>query len=393
MPEHFDDTLPGPDADAMAHSTRVVDIVLEEIAAAGGAIRFSRFMTIALYQPGLGYYSAGSRKFGEGGDFVTAPELSPLFSRCLARACAAVLGQYDDAQILEVGGGSGIMAADMLGELARLDCLPSRYRILEVSADLRDRQETTLASRLPEPGGQVEWLDDFPQEPVSGVILANEVLDALACERFRITSTGPQYLAVKKEGAGLGWTTLPADDELLNTIGTIESDLGWSLPVGYESEYCPALKPWLTRLADCLSDGLILFIDYGLPRRHYYHQQRSGGTLMCHYRQRAHPDPFVWPGLQDITAWVDFTAVAQAGVDAGLTLEGFTSQAAFLIGSGITQFVEESPSDRHRIEAAGQVRRLTMPGEMGEKFKVIGFGKGLRETLPGLTLQDLSGSL
>jgi SAM-dependent MidA family methyltransferase len=239
----------------------------------------------------------------------------------------------------------------------------------------------------------VDWLDDFPQKPISGVILANEVLDALVCERFRMTSTGPQYLAVEKDGAGFGWTTLPADDELLNTIATIESDLGSPLPRGFESEYCPVLKPWLARLADCLSGGLILFIDYGLPRRHYYHHQRSGGTLMCHYRQRAHPDPFMRPGLQDITAWVDFTAVAQAGIDAGLTLEGFTSQAAFLIESGITDLVEETASGRQRIEAAGQVRRLTLPGEMGEKFKVIGLGKGLDGTLPGLTLQDLSGSL
>jgi len=382
-----------PDACAAAHSKRVVGAILDEIASAGGAINFSRFMKIALYRPGLGYYSAGARKFGEGGDFTTGPELSPLYSRCLARACAAVIGQDSDAEILEIGGGSGVMAADMLEELARLDCLPSRYRILEVSADLRERQETALSDRFAAPPVQVSWLDDFPRQPISGVILGNEVLDALVCERFRITAAGPEYLGVKKEGAGFEWTTLPADDDLTNTVAEIEEDIGEPLPVGFESEYCPELKPWLARLAACLSSGLILFIDYGLPRRHYYHRQRSGGTLMCHYRQRAHMDPFVWPGLQDITAWVDFTALAQAGIDAGLTLEGFTTQAAFLIGSGITDLVEETSSERQRIEAAGQVRRLTMPGEMGEKFKVIGFAKGMNGTLPGLTLQDLSGSL
>ena len=393
MPENRDNALPMPDACAVAHSNRVVGFIQGAIASAGGAISFSRFMKIALYEPGLGYYSAGSRKFGEGGDFITGPELSTLYSRCLARACAAVIGQDSDAEILEIGGGSGIMAADMLEELARLDCLPARYRILEVSADLRERQESTLLDRLAAPRRQVGWLDDFPRQPISGVILGNEVLDALVCERFSITATGPEYLGVRKEGAGFGWTTLPADDDLADTVAEIEEDIGAPLPVGFESEYCPELKPWLASLAACLSSGLILFIDYGLPRRHYYHQQRSGGTLMCHYRQRAHMDPFVWPGLQDITAWVDFTAVAQAGIDAGLTLEGFTTQAAFLIGSGITELVEESSSERQRIEAAGQVRRLTMPGEMGEKFKVIGFGKGMTDTLPGLTLQDLSGSL
>ncbi len=393
MPEHRGNNLPAPDADAAAHSDRVVDMIVDEIRSVGGAIRFSRFMEIALYQPGLGYYSAGARKFGEGGDFITAPELSPLYSRCLARICASVIGRYDDAEIIEIGGGSGVMAADMLEELAWLDRLPSRYRMLEVSADLRKRQKSTLAARAAGLSERVDWLDDFPQKPVSGVILGNEVLDALVCERFRVTSKGPQYLAVERQEAGFGWTTLPADDELLNTIATIESDLACPLPEGFESEYCPLLKPWLARLAACLSSGLILFIDYGLPRRHYYHHQRSAGTLMCHYRQRAHPDPFIWPGLQDITAWVDFTAVAQAGIDAGLTLEGFTSQAAFLIECGITDLVEETASGRRRFEAAGQVRRLTLPGEMGEKFKVIGFGKGLDGTLPGLTLQDLSGSL
>ena len=211
MPEHRDNNLSGPDADAAAHSDRVVDVVLDEIRSAGGAMRFSQFMKIALYQPGLGYYSAGAQKFGEGGDFVTAPELSPLYSRCLARTCASVIGRYDDAEILEVGGGSGVMAADMLEELARLDRLPSRYRILEVSADLRERQKLTLADRVAGLSERVEWLDDFPQEPISGVILGNEVLDALVCERFRMTSTGPVIpmpCAMSLSGGGQPWVII-----------------------------------------------------------------------------------------------------------------------------------------------------------------------------------------
>jgi len=392
MPEHHHSTLPRPDADAAAHSDRVRRVILDEISAAGGTLRFSRFMQMALYEPGLGYYSAGSMKFGPDGDFVTAPELSPLFSRCLARACAGIISQHDDAEIIEVGGGSGIMAADVLAELQNLGRLPQRYRILEISADLRERQKIRLAGKGG-PCDRVEWLADYPAEPINGVILANEVLDALACERFRITSSGPRYMAVEKVGSGFGWTTLPADEQLLEAVERIESDLEAPLPEGFESEFCPQLGAWLQGLTSSLSSGLVLFIDYGLPRRHYYHRQRSGGTLMCHYRQRAHTDPFLWPGLQDITAWVDFTAVAEAGIDAGLTLEGFTSQAAFLIGSGIATMVEEVRTDRARIEAAGQVRRLTMPGEMGEKFKVMGLGKGSLQVLPGLTLQDLSGSL
>ena len=392
MPEHHHSTLPRPDADAAAHSDRVRRVILDEISAVGGTLRFSRFMQMALYEPGLGYYSAGSMKFGPDGDFVTAPELSPLLSRCLARACAGIISQHDDAEIIEVGGGSGIMAADVLAELQNLGRLPQRYRILEISADLRERQKIRLAGKGG-PCDRVEWLADYPAEPINGVILANEVLDALACERFRITSSGPRYMAVEKVGSGFGWTTLPADEQLLEAVERIESDLEAPLPEGFESEFCPQLGAWLQGLTSSLSSGLVLFIDYGLPRRHYYHRQRSGGTLMCHYRQRAHTDPFLWPGLQDITAWVDFTAVAEAGIDAGLTLEGFTSQAAFLIGSGIATMVEEVRTDRARIEAAGQVRRLTMPGEMGEKFKVMGLGKGPLQALPGLTLQDLSGSL
>ncbi len=377
----------------MEQSGRVVEALHSAIADAGGAIRFSRFMEIALYQPGLGYYSAGARKFGEQGDFVTAPEISPLYSRCLARTCAQVLQLFEGAEILEIGGGTGVMAADLFQELECLDAGPARYRLLEISADLRQRQQATIAGRHDDHSDRFEWLDDFPQQQIHGVIIANEVLDALPAERFRITRDGPRYLGVGQAEDRLVAIEIAADDALLAAIELIESDLGAPLRAGYESEFCPGLASWIARVAGCLAGGVVLFADYGLPRRHYYHPQRSTGTLMCHYRHRAHTDPFKWPGLQDITAWVDFTAVAEAGSAAGLTVEGFTSQASFLIGSGIADLVEHDADTRRQVETAAQIRRLTLPGEMGESFKLMGLGREWHGDLPALSLHDQSGAL
>lgn len=385
--------LPPPTDEALAHSRQLSGVIAAEIAAAGGVLPFSRYMELALYEPGLGYYSAGSEKFGAAGDFVTAPLTSPLFSRCLAHNCAQVLSDLGGGEILEVGGGTGVMAADILAALATVGRLPDRYRILEISADLKQRQAETLRGR---PGAlldRVEWIDRLPDSPVAGVILGNEVMDALPCERFRIGQQGPVLLGVTRTEAGFDWVEYEADRASSGQVASIESDLGRQLPSGYESELFPRLSPWVRGMAKCLSRGLILLIDYGLPRSQFYHPQRSGGTLMCHYRHRAHPDPFLWPGLQDITAWVDFTAVAEAATDAGLTLEGFTTQACFLLASGIGEMVTQDATDRVRIEAAEQVRRLTLPGEMGERFKFIALGRGWSGRLPGLTLRDLSGSL
>lgn len=394
------DPLPQPDAAARAHSRAVTERISAEIADADGAIRFSRFMELALYEPGLGYYSAGAAKFGPAGDFVTAPELSPLFARCLARNCAAVLGSLPEAgQILELGAGSGAMAADLLLELERLDALPRRYLILEPSAGLKARQQRTLGDRAPGLVARVRWLDR-PPTGLSGVILANEVADALPCERFRIGEAGIEYLGVGLEDVGqrqrrFVWRTLPADAALREQAQRFTEALGGSLPAEYRSEWRPMLAPWLGQIAGSLQRGLLLIADYGLPRAQLYHPQRTDGTLICHYRHRAHPDPFLWPGLQDITAWVDFTAVAEAAQAQGLVLDGFTTQAAFLIASGLGEMLPapDHPDARERLSLIHQAGRLVLPGEMGERFKVAGFSRGWDGQCPGLTGDDLSGSL
>jgi SAM-dependent MidA family methyltransferase len=383
--------LPPPDAEATAHSRRLVDRIIGEIADGDGAIPFSRFVELALYEPGLGYYSAGPAKFGPAGDFVTAPELGPLFGRCLARCAADVLGDLDGGEILEIGGGSGALAADLLAALGALGRPPERYRILEVSADLRARQRAHISRLDAALAARVEWLETVPAAPFRGLVLANEVLDALPFERFRIGAGQIRRLGVTVTDGRLGWAELPASPELAAAIAAIETDLGRRLPAGYESECCPGLGAWLRAVTAPLAAGAALFFDYGLPRRAYYHPERDRGTMMCHYRHRAHPDPFLWPGLQDIGAWVDFTAVADAGLAAGLELLGFTTQAAFLLGAGAESIVGEAGGSDPALAAAA--RRLLLPGEMGERFKVIGFARGWDGTLPGLTLSDLSGSL
>lgn len=387
--------LPRPDAEARAHSRALSERIAEEIGASGGAIRFSRFMELALYAPGLGYYSAGAAKFGQAGDFVTAPELSPLFARCLARNCAAVLASLPTGgEILELGAGSGVMAADLLAELEALDALPHRYRILETSGELKARQQRTLRERRPELARRVDWLER-PPTSFAGVILANEVVDALPCERFQITGAGIEYLGVGYRDGRFLWRPMPADEALRAQQSRIAEALGAPLPAGYRSEWRPMLAPWLAGIAGALERGLLLLVDYGLPRAQLYHPQRADGTLICHVRHQAHADPFWWPGLQDITAWVDFTAVAEAAQSQGLVLDGFTTQAAFLMASGLDQLLAEPDhqAPRAHLEQVHQVGRLILPGEMGERFKVAGFSRDWDGQCPGLTGDDLSGSL
>ena len=376
--------LPGPEA--LEHSRRLAARIREEIGAAGGALPFARYMELALYAPGLGYYSAGARKFGAAGDFITAPELSPLFSRCLSRQCAEVLEDLGQGSILELGAGSGVMAADILAELARMQRLPREYLIMEVSADLRERQRALLAERVPALLPRVRWLDELP-EPFSGVILGNEVLDALPAERFRKTAAGYSQYCVAEQGEGFTWTQALPSEELAAALDELEETLPAPLPEGYQSEICLDLPPLLASLSSMLTRGAMLFLDYGHPRAAYYHPDRSMGTLMCHYRQRAHGDPFLYPGLQDITVHVDFTAVAEAATDAGFELAGYTTQAHFLLGLGITEMAGTD------IKSTQQVKLLTLPEEMGERFKAIGFTKGLALELKGFALRDLSHTL
>lgn len=373
-----DASLPPPDPDAIRHSLRLTDAIRAQIADNGGWISFARYMELALYAPGLGYYTAGAHKFGEAGDFVTAPEISALFGRTLARQLREIMND-SSPYVLELGAGSGKLAVDMLAEFERQDCLPHAYFILEVSADLRARQQALLQQRLPNLASRVHWLDALPEE-FSGAIVANEVLDALPVHRVRWRDGGIDELGVAWADSGFVWEARPIVDAAL-----LQAAQRISVPDGYVSEICLAARGLLSSLACRLTRGALLFIDYGFGAREFYHPQRSSGTLMCHYRHRAHDDPFYLPGLQDITAHVDFTDVAESGIDAGLELLGYTSQAFFLIGNGITELLQEANPENLRdyLPLSSELQKLTSPAEMGELFKVIGMGRGIEHPLSG----------
>ena len=376
--------LPQPAAEALAHSARLQALIREEIGNAGGWIGFARYMELALYAPGLGYYSAGSHKLGAAGDFITAPELSPLFGRVLARQIAPLISAGIE-DIIELGAGSGALAATLLAELGALDRLPRRYRILEVSADLRERQQARIATAAPRLAERVQWLDGLP-ERIEGVVVANEVLDALPVHRVRIVDGHAQELGVTIDGNGrFTWACRPAFPALAAAAP--------ELPEAYETEIGLAAPALVADLAQRLESGLLLFFDYGFPAHEFFHPQRDRGTLMCHYRHHAHNDPFLWPGLQDITAHVDFSAIARSAP--GLELYGYTSQAQFLINSGITDLLAAIPaSDAARYAPlAAQAQKLLSPAEMGELFKVIALGRKLPGPLAGFVRGDRSHTL
>ncbi|MBI2313439.1 MAG: SAM-dependent methyltransferase [Betaproteobacteria bacterium] len=376
--------LPAPEPDALEHSRALAELISGEIAAEGGWIPFSRYMELALYAPGFGYYGAGARKFGRGGDFVTAPEISLLFGRTLGRQAAEVLA--NGGGILELGAGTGRLAADLLAELERLGHLPAHYRVLEVSPDLRERQRETLSRQVPGLLARVEWVEHLPQS-VEGLIIANEVLDALPVHL--VAWRGGKIF---ERGVVLGDGAFAFDDRPLAEGELMTLARGLDPGRDYVSELCPAARGLVKSLAEVLARGAILFIDYGFGRREYYHPQRNRGTLMCHYRQQAHDDPFFAPGLQDITAHVDFSAVAEAAVEAGLSLLGYTTQAHFLINCGITELLAQSPvEDASRyLPLAEQAHRLLSPAEMGELFKVMALGRNVFAPLLGFTRGDFS---
>jgi SAM-dependent MidA family methyltransferase len=381
--------LPPLSAEQQRHSDALAAHIRGEVRTAGGWISFERFMELALYAPGLGYYSAGARKLGPGGDFVTAPQMSGLFSRCVARGCAEVLAG-GGGQILEVGAGTGVMAAGVLRELSACGVLPERYAILEVSADLAARQREHLAQLPPGLHERVVWLERLPEAPMDGVILANEVADALPCRRFLWRDGEVHELGVGIGAAGeFEERTAAADPALARACSAMLVSLGAPLPDGYVSELSLTVGPWITSLAHCLGRGALLLFDYGLTQRHYYHPQRLTGTLRCHFQQRVHDDPYVNVGVQDITAWVDFTRVAQAGSAAGLSVAGFATQAAYLLASGLEQLVAEARDDTERARLSGEARRLIMPEEMGEAFKVMALTRARAGPLAGFALQDL----
>jgi len=381
-------------ADEMQHSQRVRALLAARIAANGGWLSFEHYMDAALYAPGLGYYSAGAHKFGDGGDFTTAPEISSLFGACVARQCAEVLRVLGSGTILEIGAGTGRLAVDVLTRLDSLDCVPARYLILEVSAELRDRQRRLIQERLPQFAARVTWLDAPPDRAFDGVILANEVLDALPVARFRWHESGCEELGVACGTEGFEWAPRVAPDAMTAICRRLEA-AGGGWDDGYVSEYCPRLQPWTAAVARALGSGAVLWFDYGLPRPQYYLPERHEGTLMCHFRHRAHDDPFVNPGLQDITAWVDFTAVAEAGLAADCTLAGFTTQAFFLAGLGVDGEMQYLAHDDEICFArlAEQARRLMLPGEMGERFKAMAWTRGIDFDLSGFALQDLRHAL
>jgi len=382
-------TLPEPTAEERQHSAALAGVIRSIIDQSGGVIPFTRFMELALYQPGLGYYAGGRRKFGAAGDFVTAPELGRVFARCLARQCLQILKAVEGdtqgaADILETGAGSGALAANLLLELERLACLPAHYRILELSHELRARQAETLRARAPHLLARVQWLDALPEPGFRGVILANELLDAMPVERFRVHANLISRLGVGIEGDHFVWRELPADTALAQRVAAL------NLTDHYESEIGLAAEGWVRSVADMLEHGVVLLVDYGFPRPEYYHPDRSAGTLMCHYRHHAHPDPLRLVGLQDITAHVDFSAIAVAAREAGLELLGYASQAMFLIGCGLDEVANDLFSDDPRAQLAvtGEIKKLTLPHEMGELFKVIAFGRGTIGALRGFVPQD-----
>lgn len=384
--------LPPPGAAAAEHSARLRAHIAAAIAAAGGAIPFARYMELALYAPGLGYYSAGAQKFGAAGDFVTAPEISPLYAQCIARQCAQVLRLLGGGDVLEIGAGSGVMAAGLLAALAAQDCLPAHYYILERSAELRARQQALLAERVPQWHERVIWLDALPSAPLRGVVVANELLDALPVQLFMLDAAGPQELFVAETQGALHWQAAAVSEPALQArIAAIRQAVG-ELAEGYVSEVNLTADAWLASVAETLAAGMVLLIDYGFPRREYYHAQRTRGTLMCHYRHHAHDDPFVWPGLQDITAHVDFTAVAEAAAAAGLAVAGYTTQGAFLLATGITEALA-AHDGRAQLELAQGVKKLTLPHEMGELFKVMALTRGVDEPLVGFAWRDLRARL
>lgn len=373
-------------ADASAHAARVAEALRQAIDAAGGWIPFSAYMQLALYAPGLGYYAAGAAKFGGAGDFVTAPELSPLFGQCIARQIADVLG-VTRGDVLELGPGTGALAAEVLKALESLDQLPDHYRLLDLSPDLRSRQRERIAAEVPHLLPRCEWIDILPDR-LTGVILANEVLDAVPVRLVAWTASGVRERGVAVVAGQFTWADRPIEDAQLR-----EQVPRLDVPTPYVTEISPEAVALTRTLATCLEHGAALVIDYGFGRREYYHPQRSGGTLMCHYRHRAHDNPFFLPGLQDITAHVDFTAIAEAAVGCGAAHAGYTTQAHFLVNCGLTdrlQGMHASSTDAGYARLAAGAQKLLSPAEMGELFKVIAFSRGLPLPLRGFARGDLT---
>jgi SAM-dependent MidA family methyltransferase len=393
MPASIPAGLPTPDNDSREHSARCAAYLRRQIDAAGGAISFAAFMQHALYAPGLGYYAAGATKFGADGDFVTAPEVSPLFARVLARQCMPVLNELGGGTILEFGAGSGRLAVDLLRALESLSALPEHYEILEVSADLRERQLALIHAEIPQLSYLVRWRDGLPDRH-RGVMIANEVLDALPVERFRVANP-VQQCCVENSDGGFRWTLRPAPASIAEAVAGLQSDLDAPLADGFTSEVSPGVKNWTSNIVASLEAGMIYLFDYGLGRREYYAPDRSDGWLRCHFRHHAHNDPLIFAGIQDITCWVDFTAVAEAAVAAGAEIAGYVAQAQFLLAGGLPELLQDIGSLplEQQVALSSQVKMLTLPAEMGERFKCLGLRRGLSHTPAAFSVADRTHTL
>lgn len=367
--------LPAPADDAKSASDALANHLRAEIEHAGGWIGFDRFMQLALYEPGLGYYSAGAAKLGPFGDFTTSAELGNLLPDALADHFAPTLADLDAPTLLELGAGSGRLAARLIERLLERGLPDVRYLILEPSATLRAEQTARLGAFA----DRVRWLDRLPAAPLDAIAFGNEVADALPVARFEVSAGRVLPFGVAWDRGRFTWRAGAEDRALTVAVRKIERELGHDLPDGYRSEVCLLLEPWISSLGACIARGGLLLIDYGLSCRDYYRPERRDGTLICHYRHRAHADPFFLPGLQDITAWVDFTACARAASEAGLSLSGFTTQAQFLLSWLATQPFPEPPGP----EESSAIKTLLLPGEMGEKFKLLWLTRGIEAALPG----------
>jgi SAM-dependent MidA family methyltransferase len=407
--------LPPPGEAALQHSQTLIELIHNEIAAAGGWIPFEQYMRLALYAPGLGYYSGGAAKFGQEGDFVTAPELSPLFGRAVARQAAQVLEALEAGDILEFGAGTGRLALDLLLELEKIGRLPKQYFILEVSAELQRRQRYLFEKSAPQFLPRIAWLKCLPPK-FSGFVLANEVIDAMPVHLVAWRGTGFFKRGVASSDGGFSWCERSLvkrkgiggkrkeDEELFEAAQELNPQIQLSINERgdggganeYSSEYISEInlsaRHFMHSLGNMLENGLILLIDYGFGQSEYYHPQRDRGTLMCHYRHRVHDDPFYLPGLQDITSHVDFTAIARTAAKSGLELMGYTTQAHFLINCGITEILAQTPPENMKdyLPLANQLQKLVSPAEMGELFKVIAFGRNINTPLTGFVRGDKS---
>ena len=391
-------TFPEPPPEIKAHSDQLKQLIQDEINTHGGKISFADYMNKALYAPGLGYYSAGLKKFGKQGDFITAPEISPLFSQCLALQCIHIMQQTDQHILLEIGAGTGIMAVELVLELEKQAQLPDKYLILELSAELRDRQQQIIKTRLPHLYERFQWLDYLPEKPFCGIIIANELLDAMPVHLLKLEQDAifERYVSLDKKGQFIWLDDAPENPQLQKIAKEIKvlhqtlAHLNDQPGASYITEVNLQAIDWVKSIADILTSGAILLVDYGYTAKEYYHPQRSMGTLMCHYQHHRHDDPFYLPGLQDITAHVNFSSIAQAASDSGLDVCGFTTQAHFLMAGGLVELTKDlDPEDIVNFaETARQIKMLTLPEEMGELFKVILLAKGKPLSLPAFQFQD-----